>query len=51
MLVNQKYKRADIKYWFSQYALFYLKQAMCGEIPEQEWHAVLLEPEAEYTNA
>lgn len=51
MLVNQKYKRADIKYWFSQYALFYLKQALCGEVLEQEWHSVGLSSAPEYTKA
>lgn len=28
VLVNPRYSRADIKYWFSQYALNYLRQAL-----------------------
>ena len=32
--VNRNFSRADIKYWFSQYALFYLRQYLQGQLTE-----------------
>ena len=32
VLVNPRYSRADIKYWFSQYALSFLLQALNGSL-------------------
>lgn len=32
VLVNRNYSRQDIQYWFSQYALHYLRQALCGNL-------------------
>ncbi len=34
VLVNSRYSRVDIKYWFSQYALSYLLQALQGMLAE-----------------
>lgn len=34
VMVNRNYSRADIKYWFSQYALYHLKQALEGQLDD-----------------
>lgn len=37
ILVNPRYSRVDIKYWFSQYALHSLRQALTGTlVPDEE---------------
>lgn len=36
VLVNARYQRKDIKYWFTQYALSYLARALQGKLREDE---------------